>query len=54
MCFDSQITDLGVFGVGQSVLTAVNFSQAALRVKNFTSIHCTPSFTSINISVSQS
>ena len=29
-----------------SALTAVNINQAALRAKNFTTMHCTPSITS--------
>ena len=35
--FDSQITDLGVFGVGQYCF----FNHAALYRKNFTSMQCT-------------
>ena len=50
---DHCIDGSGIFDGGQSALTVINFNQAALQANNFTSMHCTPSFTLFNKSLSQ-
>ena len=39
--------------MGRPALTTVNFNQAALHTKNSTGVHCMPSFTLLNESISQ-